>query len=55
MYENYNKYAELAKRQGHKIKTEFNYDNMVLILNNYLDKYVPKQVKLVLPKLKKIS
>jgi len=55
VYENYNKYAELAKRQGHKIKTEFNYDNMVLILNNYLDKYVPKQVKLVLPKLKKIS
>ena len=55
VYDNYNKYAELAKRQGHKIKTEYNYDNMALILNNYLDKYVPKQVKLVLPKLKKIS
>jgi len=55
VFENYKKYEELAKRQGHKIKTEFNYDNMMLILNNYLDKYVPKQVKLVLPKLKKIS
>ena len=55
VFENYKKYEELAKRQGHKIKTEYNYDNMALILNNYLDKYVPKQVKLVLPKLKKIS
>lgn len=55
VFENYKKYEELAKRQGHKIKTEFNYDNMALILNNYLDKYVPKQVKLVLPQLKRIS
>ena len=55
VFENYKKYEELAKRQGHKIKTEYNYDNMALILNNYLDKYVPKQVKLVLPQLKRIS
>jgi hypothetical protein len=54
VYENYNKYEVTAKRQGHKIKTEFNYDNMVLLLGTYLDKYVPKQVQLVLPKLKKL-
>jgi glycosyltransferase involved in cell wall biosynthesis len=55
VYENYNKYEVLGKRQGHKIKTEFSYDNMVLLLNSYLEKYVPKQVELVLPKLKKLS
>ena len=54
VYENYSKYEVTAKRQGHKIKTEFNYDNMVLLLGTYLDKYVPKQVQLVLPKLKKL-
>ena len=55
VYENYNKYEVLGKRQGHKIKTEFSYDNMVLLLNSYLEKYVPKQVQLVLPKLKKLN
>lgn len=55
VYENYSKYEVTAKRQGHKIKTEFNYDNMVLLLGTYLNKYVPKQVQFVLPKLKKIS
>lgn len=55
VYENYNKYEELGKRQGHKIKTEFSYDNMVLLLNTYLERYVPKAVPLILPKLKKIS
>ena len=55
VYENYSKFEILGKRQGHKIKTEFSYDNMVLILGTYLEKYVPKQVQLVLPKLKKIS
>jgi glycosyltransferase involved in cell wall biosynthesis len=55
VFENYDKYEVMAKRQGHKIKTEFNYDNMVLILGTYLDQYVPKQVQLKLPQLKKIS
>lgn len=55
VYENYSKFEVLGKRQGHKIKTEFSYDSMVLILGTYLEKYVPKQVELVLPKLKKIS
>jgi hypothetical protein len=55
VYKNYKKYEEKAKRQGHKIKTEFSYDNMVLFLSTYLDKYVPKQIELKLPQLKKIS
>ena len=55
VYKNYKKYEEKAKRQGHKIKTEFSYDNMVLFLSTYLAKYVPKQVELKLPQLKKIS
>jgi hypothetical protein len=55
VYKNYKKYEEKAKRQGHKIKTEFSYDNMVLFLSTYLNKYVPKQVELKLPQLKKIA
>jgi hypothetical protein len=55
IFENYSKYEVLGKRQGHKIKTEFNYDNMVLLLADYLKKHVPDLPKLVLPKLKKIE
>ena len=55
VYSNYKKYEEMGKRQGHKIKSEFSYDNMVLFLSAYLAKYVPKQPKLVLPQLKKIK
>ena len=55
VYKNYKKYEEKAKRQGHKIKTEFSYDNMVLFLSTYLNKYVPKQIELKLPQLKKVS
>lgn len=55
VYSNYKKYEEKGRRQGHKIKTEFSYDNMVLFLSAYLAKYVPKQVELKLPQLKKIS
>lgn len=55
VYENYNKYEVLGKRQGHKIKTEFSYDNMVLVLGSYLEKYSQKQVQITLPKLKKIG
>lgn len=55
VFENYTKYEVNAKRQGHKIKTEFSYDNMILLLGSYLDKYVPKQIQLSLPKLKKVE
>lgn len=54
VFENYKKYEVGAKRQGHKIKTEFCYDNMVLLLKSYLDSYVTIQVAPVLPKLNKI-
>lgn len=55
VYDNYNKYEVMGKRQGHKIKTEFSYDSMMLVLQAYLEKYVPKQVALKLPQLKKIE
>jgi len=55
LFENYNKYEVRGKKQGHKIKTEFNYDNMVLLLSSYLDKYTIKKMQLKLPQLKKIS
>lgn len=55
VYDNYSKYEVMGKRQGHKIKSEFSYDNMVLILQTYFEKYVPKQVELKLPQLKKIE
>ena len=55
VHKNYNMFEGFAKRQAYKIKTEFNWDNMVLILGEYLSRYVPKQQELVLPKLKKIE
>lgn len=55
VFENYKKYEVGAKRQGHKIKTEFCYDNMVLLLKSYFDKYVTVQVTPVLPKLNKVE
>ena len=55
VYESYEKYQTLGKRQGHKVKTEFSFDNMALFLTTYLDKYVPKQVEFKLPQLKKIE
>lgn len=55
VYDNYSKYETMGKRQGHKIKSEFSYDNMMLVLQTYFDKYVPKQVALKLPQLKKIE
>jgi len=55
VFVHYKKYEERARRQGHKIRTEFSYDNMVLLLKTQLDKYVKEQPKLILPQLKKIS
>jgi glycosyltransferase involved in cell wall biosynthesis len=55
VYEDYSKYEVLGKRQAHKIKTEFSYDNMVTLLGSYFEQYVPKQVTLKLPTLKKIE
>ena len=54
VYENYEKYKELAKRQSHLSRTSFSFDEMKNLLATYLDK-VPKQVPLQLPQLKKIE
>lgn len=57
VFTHYKKYEERGKRQGHKIKTEFSFDNMVLFLKGYLDKYAnaPKQVQFKLPQLTKLT
>lgn len=58
VYKNYNRYKELAKRQGYKSRTEFSYDKMTETLDNLLTQYVPefpKQVQLKLPQLNKIE
>ena len=55
VFENYGKYEVMGKRQAHKIKTEFNFDNMVLLLGTYLKTYVQEQVQVKLPQLKKLQ
>lgn len=55
VYDNYNKYTEMGKRQGHISRTQFSFDAMVERLAEILDKNVPKismPVPLSLPKLK---
>ncbi len=55
VYENYDKYVDMGKRQGHISRTKFNFDSMVTKLVEILDKNVPKismPVALSLPKLK---
>lgn len=55
VFENYSKYEVMGKRQAHKIKTEFNFDNMVILLGSYLKTYVQTQVQPKLPQLKKLQ
>lgn len=58
VFENYKNYVTLAKRQGHKSRTNFSYDKMRETLENLLTQNVPefpKQVQLKLPTLKKIE
>ena len=55
VYDQYKKYFELSKRQGHYAKTNFSFDKMAELLDNILETKVPKQVELKLPKLKKIE
>ena len=57
VFENYKKYAELAKRQGYYSRNNFSYDNMKEKLSSILDSLPTpvKQVQLSLPKLKKIE
>ena len=54
VYENYKKYAELAKRQGYRSRTEFSFEKMAEKLDEILSSNLPefpKQVELKLPKL----
>lgn len=54
VYKNYKKWKGLAKRQGHKSRTQFSYDSMVETVKTILDTNVPEfaqQVELTLPKL----
>jgi glycosyltransferase involved in cell wall biosynthesis len=56
VYEKYDKYQELAKRQAKKSRDEFSFDKMKELIKTYFDK-IPKseQSQLQLPKLKKIE
>jgi len=54
MFKNYKKYEKGTMLQYHKSKNNFNFQEMVKTLDNYLDVYVPefpKEIKLELPKL----
>jgi hypothetical protein len=58
VYDDYDKCMTAAKRQGHKSRTQFSYENMRDTLDNLLTQYIPefpKQVQLKLPQLKKIE
>ena len=58
VYDDYDKWKTAAKRQGHKSRTQFSYDNMRETVDNLLTQYIPefpKQVQLKLPQLKKIE
>jgi glycosyltransferase involved in cell wall biosynthesis len=58
VFEDYKVYKELAKRQGHRSRTQFSYEKMRETLDTVLTQYIPefpKQVQLKLPTLKKIE
>jgi hypothetical protein len=58
VFEDYKKYLDGAKRQAHRSKTEFSWDQMKDKVDELFTKYIPefpKQVQLQLPKLKKIE
>lgn len=58
IYDDYDKWKTSAKRQGHKSRTQFSYNNMRETVDTLLTQYVPefpKQVQLKLPQLKKIE
>jgi glycosyltransferase involved in cell wall biosynthesis len=58
VFEDYKIYKELAKRQGHRSRTQFSYEKMRETLDNLLTQYIPefpKQIQLKLPQLKKIE
>jgi glycosyltransferase involved in cell wall biosynthesis len=57
VYENYNKYVDMGKRQGHISRTKFSFDSMVGKLKEILDSKLPKisvAQPINLPKLKSL-
>jgi glycosyltransferase involved in cell wall biosynthesis len=58
VYKNYKQYLKRSKKQRHYVKTNFSWDKMKDLVGNILDKNIPElptQIKLDLPKLKKIN
>jgi hypothetical protein len=58
VYRSYKKYVGTAKKLGIQNKSKFSLDEMTIEFGKILDKYVPefpKEVKLQLPKLKKVG
>ena len=58
VFENYKDYKEKAKRQGYQSRTNFSFDAMKEKISNIFSEKIPefpKQIKLNLPKLKKIG
>ena len=58
VFENYKGYSEKGKRQGYQSRTNFSFDKMKSFLGEVLDKNIPefpKEIKLNLPKLKKVG
>lgn len=54
VFQKYSKYEELAKRQAHYAKTNFNYEKMKEELSKIFEEF-PKPMQIKLPQLKKIS
>lgn len=54
VYEKYDKYVELAKKQSHYSRTNYSFEEMKKSLSKYVDQ-VPKQVQIQLPKLNKVE
>ena len=54
VYEKYDKYVELARKQSHYSRTNFSFEEMKKLLDKYFSA-VPKQVQIQLPKLNKVE
>lgn len=55
LFENYDRYKDLAKRQAYKAKQEFNLDSMAHLLNKIIEERAPKFQALVLPKMPSLN
>jgi len=58
IFDDYEKWVNKAKRQGHKSRTNYSYDHMGITLKTMLDTHIPefpRQIKLNLPSLNKIK